>query len=66
VDGRRRRRRGQTVVGARHECATLVAGRHYGARVNIARGRSVLVVAFHRQSVLGQEFVEVTILKPNV
>lgn len=60
--GRRRRR--ETAVDARHQCAaTLVTARHDGARVHVARARSVLLVAFHRQSVLGQKLVQVAVLR---
>lgn len=43
-----------------------MTGRHYGPLVDVGRGRSVLLVAFYRQSIFGQKFVEVAILKPNV
>jgi len=60
-----RGRRRKATVDARHQRAALMAGRRYGALVHVARGRCpvVLVARFHRQTVLGQERVEVAILQ---
>lgn len=61
---RRRRRRRETAVDARDQrAAALVSGRHDRSRVNATAGRPVLMVALHRQPVLGQKLVQVAILK---
>jgi len=60
---RRRRRRREAAVHAWDQRAALVSGRHDRPRVDATTGRPVLMVALHRQPVLGQELVQVAILK---
>lgn len=69
VDAARHERAARVAVAAAAAVTTAAAGRHHdrGRRVHVARrGRPVLVlVALHRQPVLGQELVQVAVLPTN-